>query len=168
MTHHENDATPHIMTRLVQWDFLELRVSGAKLGQIAVQEAAAHKAPVRELRLDFVPGEIAISGKLIKGIAVPFRLAIRKIIPRGPVIEVPFENVSAFGFLPLPRILLQLFGNLALGEGVELQPERMLLRLHLDRFLPSFLDAEVEEVRIVSDGLIVRMGPGGADRPPSG
>ncbi len=154
------------MTRLIQWDLLELRVSGARLTEIARQEVAARKAPVGELRLDFAPGQIGISGKLIKGISLPFRLAIRRITPRGSVIEVPLESISAFGFIPLPKLLFQLFGSMALAEGVELHPETMTLTIRLDRFLPTFVDAEVEEVRIVAGGLIVRIGPGGADPPP--
>lgn len=154
------------MTRLIQWDLLELRVSGARLTEIALQEVAARKAPVTELCLDFVPGQIGIAGKLVKGISLPFRLAIRKIIPRGNSIEVPFESVSAFGFIPVPKLLFQLFGSMALADGVELHPETMTLTLRLDRFLPTFIDAEVEEVRVVAGGLIVRIGPGGADPPP--
>ena len=152
--------------RLVQWDQIELRISGAKLADIARAEAASAGAPVRELRFDFVPREISISGKLVKGIAMPFRLAIRRIVPVGRVIEVPFENVSAFGFLPLPKLLFQLFGKMALSDGVELHPETMTVRLRLDRFLPSFVDADVEEIRLVAGGLVVKLGPGGADRPP--
>lgn len=155
------------MTRLIQWDLIELRISGARVAELARQEVAARKVPLTDLRLDFVPGQIGIAGKAVKGISLPFRLAIRRIVPRGSSIDVPFESVSAFGFIPLPRLLFQLFGSMALADGVELHPETMTLTLRLDRFLPSFVDAEVEEVRIIAGGLIVRIGPGGADPPPA-
>jgi hypothetical protein len=38
----------------------------------------------------------------------------------------------------------------------------------LDRFLPTFVDADIREIRIIDGGLAVTLGEGGADLPPSG
>lgn len=155
--------------RLVEWDSLDLRLSGSRLQAIAESLLQRVGAPVQELQLSFRDGELRVSGKARKAVAIPFQLAVRRIHAVGRTITFSLEDMSAFGFLPLPAFLMRLVGNRVTDEGVTFNAEKNVVVVRLDRFLPTFVDVEVTEIHIIDGGIAVRLGRGGADMPvPSG
>jgi hypothetical protein len=152
--------------RLVQWDALEFRISGARIAERAREQIAGRGAPVQDLAMHFTEAGIAVSGKVIKFIPVPFRFMIRRVIVEDLTVRIPLEEFSAFGFLPLPKLMLQLFPDRTLADGVLLHPESMAVTILLDHFLPPFVDLSIDLLEFVEGGVKVRLGPGGADPPP--
>ncbi|MEO8217832.1 MAG: hypothetical protein ABI718_12185 [Acidobacteriota bacterium] len=153
--------------RLVQWNGFEVIISGAKIRQLAAAFIRENGVPIQDLNLEFAQDHLAIQGKVQKLFTVPFSLAVRDIVVRGMLVQVPLRDLSAFGFIPVPKLLVSLAPKDGFPEGVTLQSEQMVLSVALDRFLPSFIDVTIEEIRIVAGGVRVRLGSGGADVPPS-
>src|SRR5436189_1784450 len=151
---------------LIEWDEVDLRVRGATVLQIVFDLIQKKQLPVSDLRLDFLAGELQISARIKKGIAVPVKLAVRRIHVDGVTLRVPLENVATFGIVPVPKLLFRLIGNQGLPEGVKLDPETLTLTVSLERFLPSFIDLKIESIRIVPGGMAVHLGKGSAGLPP--
>ena len=152
--------------RLVEWEGLRLKIRGDKAAAVARDMMRQQRAPIRDLELEFGEGSLVVHGKVEKILKVPFRVLIRRIEVRDNVVMVPIENMSAFGFLPLPKLLLHLAPPGALPPGVHIDAAASTIAVEVDRFLPNFLEAKVEEIRIVPEGLILSLGAGGADLPP--
>ena len=119
---------------------------------------------VDDLRMRFADGELKVSGRLKRGLPVPFRAVIRKIVPSARAIVIPIQEMSAFG-LPLPAILSRLAGNRRAADGILFDAGTNSLVIQLDRFLPSFLDVDISDINIVDGGLLVKLRSGGADLP---
>lgn len=153
--------------RLIAWDGLELRVDGPRLLAGARLMLARRGAPIEDLTLEFRAGELSVSGKVRKGLPLPFRLKVRQIESHGRAVTARIENMAALGVIPLPSFLTRLVGNRQAADGVVYQAETNSLVIQLDRFLPTFVDVEISEIRIVDGGLAVRLGSGGADLPPN-
>ena len=153
------------MNRFITWDELAVRVDGAKLNAIVVARALV--PPIERIALQFSDGLLRVEGTLRKFIAVPFRVEIHELIASGKTIRVPLRSASAFGGIPIPQFLFGLMKGRLPAELVRLEAPATLV-VSLDRFLPTFVDAEVREIRIVDGGLAVTLGAGGADLPPSG
>lgn len=153
--------------RLIEWDGLDFRIDGRRLLAGARSILARRDAPIEDLALEFRPGELAVSGKVRKGLPLPFRLKVRKIEIDGRIVTVRIEDMAALGVIPLPSFLTRMVGNRQAADGVVYQAETNSLVIELDRFLPTFVDVEISEIRIVEGGLMVRLGSGGADLPPN-
>lgn len=153
------------MERLVSWDELNVKVSGERIRQFALDAVKQRRAPVHDLKLVFREGALFITGRVVKVIPIPFEVAVRRIEIRGSTIRVPFEQAAAFGFLPLPKLLLSLVGAREVSDGVTVHPESLSVSIRLDRFLPPFVDLTIERIDIVEGGLRVRCSAGGADIP---
>jgi hypothetical protein len=151
---------------LVEWDGLDLRVDGTRLRDVAAAMMARSGAHIEDLAFRFRPGELTVSGKVRKVLPLPFRVVIRNIDALGRTVRVRLEEIAALGVIPIPSILTRLVGNRQAAEGVVYQAESNALVIQLDRFLPTFLDVELAEIRILEGGLAVRLGRGGADLPP--
>lgn len=151
--------------RLIEWDQLELFVRAERLRPIVRQMAAKGNAPVRDFDLRFLDGEMRVSGKIRKFIDIPFEISIRRIVPWHRNVRVYLEGASAFGFLPVPKLLLHFTTGRPLPPGIEIDAVNAAIVISLDRFLPSFVDATIEQIHITKDGLILRLGKGGADPP---
>jgi hypothetical protein len=151
--------------RLVTWNEWHLRVAGSRIQDMARAAIAQRRAPLQDLILDFREGELLISGRTIKFVPVPFQAAVRRIEVDGLSVRVLFEDASAFGFIPMPRILLSLFGDQRVADGITVHPESLSVSVALDRFLPPFVELTIESISLVSGGIRVRCGSGGADPP---
>jgi hypothetical protein len=152
--------------RLVEWDGLDLRISGTKLRDVAAAMMARGGAHIEDLAFRFRPGELTVSGKVKKGIPLPFRVVIRNIEALGRTVRVRLEEMAALGVIPIPSIFTRLIGNRQAADGVVYEAKSNSLVIQLDRFLPTFLDVELAEIRILEGGLAVRLARGGADLPP--
>lgn len=150
--------------RLVEWDSMEVRVAGSRVETLAREAMSRPEAPVDDLRLQFSSGELRVSARLKRGLPVPVRLVVRRIETAGRTLKVRLEDLSAMG-LPLPSLLTRLVGNRQAADGIHFDATTSSLLIQLDRFLPSFLEVEVSEIRIIDGGLLVRLGSGGADLP---
>lgn len=150
--------------RLVQWDRLEVRIDCGRLTEEARMQAAAAGAPVSDLHLECLPGELNIRGRVQKFIAVPFHVVIRSIVPDdGLRIRVHLESATAFG-VPLPTILVGLV-EARLPRLLTWDPGTHSIVVDLEQILPSFIDAKVASVEIAEGAVIVELGHGGADPP---
>ncbi len=154
--------------RLIEWDRLDLRVLGTRIVGLAREQIRASGAPVELERIDFRDGDAEIMGTFRKGIAVPFRFHLRRIGAAGRILRLPIEQMTVAGFLPVPSLLFRLAEGFARVEGIEFDPERKTVVVSVDRFLPEFVDVEIEDVRIVAGGVQVTLGRGGADLPDPG
>jgi hypothetical protein len=150
------------MRRLVEWDSLELRLNGEKIAAIA---ATFPIAPVERLSLVFTNGLLRVSGLVRKVVPLPFSIDIRELVGDGRRVRIPLKSATAFGGLPIPGWLVGLFRHQLPRDLVQFEEPGTLV-ISLDRFLPSFIDAEVQKIWIVDGGLAVTLGRGGADLPP--
>ncbi len=149
------------MKRFVEWDLLEVRVNGEKLNAF-VQPFRVD--PIEKLELRFENGLMRVIGSIRKFISVPFEVQIREIIAGGRRVRVPLYSVSAFGAIPIPKFLFGIMQDRLPAEIVRYE-EPATLVFSLDRFLPNFVDAEIQRVWIIDGGLAVTLGRGGADLP---
>lgn len=153
------------MKHFVEWDSLDVRVDGARLEEMA-RQMVARDPMIERIALRFENGLLRVEGTARKFISVPFRVEIRRILPRGTEVRVPLERVTA-GPIPVPSLVIDLFQDLFPRDLVRYE-EPATLVLSLDRFLPSFVAADIQKIWIIDGGLAVTLGRGGADLPPGG
>ena len=79
---------------------------------------------------------------------------------------IPWGAASAFGAIPIPQFLFGLARHRLPPELVRYEDPATLV-FSLDRFLPPFIDAEIQRIWIIDGGLVVTLGRGGADLPPA-
>jgi len=151
------------MQRFISWDQLDVRVDGAKLNALA---ASFRVDPIERMELQFFNGMLRIAGTIRKFISVPFTVDIKEIRASGRTVHVPVASASAFGALPIPRFLFGLVQDRLPADLVRYE-EPATFVVSLDRFLPSFVDADIRKIWIIDGGLSVTLGRGGADLPPS-
>jgi hypothetical protein len=151
------------MQRLITWDSIDVRVDGAKLNALA---AAFRVDPIEKMELQFFNGLLRVAGTIRKFISVPFTVDIREIRPSGQTVRVPISSASAFGALPIPQFLFGLVRNRLPADLVRYEDPATFV-VSLERFLPSFIDADIQKIWIIDGGLAVTLGRGGADLPPS-
>lgn len=161
MTQRHNDST-----RLIQWNDMRLLVRGERIEEIANVKIREQRAPVRDVRMRFYDSLVEITGKLDKVIPLPFRVEIRRIDIEGYDVVVRLDRISAAG-LPVPMFLGKLFERQAAGGSVIIEGDGPAVRIRVDRFLPSFIDVTMKEIRISGEGIVAILGAGGAD-PPEG
>jgi len=123
------------------------------------------KVPIEELHFTFGDGELVVEGKARKGISIPFRAVIDRIDTADNRISVHIRDLATFGFLPIPKLLMQLVQQNLKHPLLSFDAQRNVVELPLDRLLPSFVDVEVREVHIIRGGIGVVLGEGGADPP---
>ncbi|HEU4521471.1 MAG TPA: hypothetical protein VFT12_05685 [Thermoanaerobaculia bacterium] len=150
------------MARLVEWDSFDLRVDGEKLNAM-VRSMIGQTEPIERIELQFHNGLLRVVGTIRKFISVPFAVDITEIHASGTTVRVPLRNASAAGF-PIPTILFGLLRSRLPKELVSYE-EPATLVMSLDRFLPSFIAADVNKIWIIDGGLAVTLGRGGADLP---
>ena len=147
--------------RFVEWDQLEVRVNGDKLNAF---EQQFRVDPIERLELRFENGLMRVVGSIRKFISVPFEVQIREIIAGARKVRVPLHGASAFGAIPIPKFLFTIVSGKLPAEFVGYE-EPATLVFTLDRFLPNFVDADLQSVWIIDGGLAVTLGRGGADLP---
>jgi hypothetical protein len=151
------------MRRFVEWDQLEVRINGEKLnGSVA----SFRVDPIERLEVRFENALIRVTGTVRKFVSVPFEVQISEILASGRKVRVPLKSVSAFGVIPIPRFLFGLMRDRLPADLVGFEDPATLV-FSLDRFLPNFVDAEIQRVWIIDGGLAVTLGRGGADLPAS-
>src|SRR5436190_1563567 len=151
------------MQRFVEWDQIDLRVNGEKLNAFV---AGMRVDPVERIELQLFNGLLRVTGSLRKFRSVPFSVDIREIVASGRTVRVPLGAASAFGAIPIPQFLFGLVRNRLPAELVRFEDPATLV-FSLDRFLPTFIDADIQKIWIIDGGLAVTLGRGGADLPPS-
>ena len=151
------------MDHFVEWDTLDLRVSGDKLNALV---ATMRVDPVERIEMQFFNGLLRVTGSIRKFISVPFTVDIREIRPSGHTVRIPIASASAFGALPIPQFLFGIVRNRLPADLVRYEDPATFV-VSLDRFLPSFIDADIQKIWIIDGGLAVTLGRGGADLPPA-
>lgn len=151
------------MQRFVEWDSLELRVSGEKLNAM-VKAMVVGREPIERIELQFRNGLMRVVGSVRKFISVPFTVDVSEIAASGTTLRIPLHAASAAG-LPIPKILFSLIKGRLPRELVAFEPPATFV-VSLDRFLPPFVTADVQRIWIIDGGLTVTLGRGGADLPP--
>ena len=146
------------MKHLVEWDQLELRIDGAKLNAMV---ASMKVEPIERLGLVFQNGLLRVEGTIRKFVAVPFTVEIRELLAKGTTVRVPLTAATAAGF-PLPLLLFRFFRE-KLPKDLMTFEEPATLVVALDRFLPPFIQADIQKIWIIDGGLAVTLGRGGAD-----
>ncbi len=151
------------MARFVEWDSFDVRVSGDKLNAMV---QSMRVPPIERMQLRFLNGLLRVEGSVRKVISVPFCVEITEMIADGMAVKVPVQRASAFGGIPIPRFLFTLMKSQIPADLMRYE-EPATFVLSLDRFLPSFVTADVRKIAIIDGGLAVTLGKGGADLPPS-
>ncbi len=152
------------MKRFVEWDQLEIRVNGEKLNAFL---QSFRVDPIERLELRFENGRLRVVGAIRKYVSVPFEIEIREIAASGRSVRIPLRSASAFGAIPIPKFLFGLMKSRLPAEFVQYEEPATLL-VSLDRFLPTFVHADIQRVWIIDGGLAVTLGKGGADLPAVG
>lgn len=145
--------------RFVEWDQLEVRINGDRINSLV---QAFRVPPIEELYLHFQNGLLRVRGSVRKFISVPFAVEIPEICATGKTVRIPLRTASAFGGIPIPQFLFGLMRSRLPAQLVRYEDPATLV-ISLDRFLPSFVDAEVQRIWIIDGGLAVTLGRGGAD-----
>jgi len=140
-------------------------VDGEKINAMARQMVAADPM-IERIQLRFANGLLRVEGSVRKFISVPFSVDITQIIPSGTTVRVPLARISA-GPIPVPTLLVGLVREKFPKELVRYEDPATLV-LSLDRFLPSFVSADIQKIWIIDGGLAVTLGKGGADLPTGG
>jgi len=122
--------------------------------------------PIERMELQFFNGLLRIAGSIRKFISIPFTVDIREIQPIGYTVRVPIASASAFGALPIPQFLFGIVRNRLPADLVRYEDPATFV-IALDRFLPSFIDVDIQKIWIIDGGLAVTLGRGGADLPPA-
>lgn len=151
--------------RFIEWEHLEVRVDGAKINELVRAQIAAEPM-IEKVALRFTRGLLRVEGSIRKFISIPFSVEIDTLDARGTLVRVPLARISA-GPIPIPTLLVSLVKNRFPRELVTVE-EPATLVVSLDRFLPSFVDATIQNIHIVDGGLAVSLGRGGADLPTGG
>lgn len=155
------------MTSLVTWIQINLLVNGDRIQSLAHERIESRDLPIEQLVLRFTDGELVVEGKARVGIGVPFRFVVRRIETAERILRIFIEDLSAFGFLPVPRMLLQFAeSRLAEEEGISLSSSSLTIQIAIDRFLPKGLNLTIDQANIVARGIELRLGPGAFDLPP--
>ena len=149
--------------RFVEWDSVDVRVSGEKLNSL-VREIHVHR--LERMELHFSSGLLRIEGSIRAIFSVPFCVEVTEMIASGTTVRVPVRSASAFGGIPIPRFLFTLAKG-QLPRDLMRYEEPSTFVVSLDRFLPSFITADVRKIGIIDGGLAVSLGSGGADLPQS-
>jgi hypothetical protein len=138
---------------IVSWDAISLRIDGARVNELVRQRVAGQ---LDGITITFRAGNIHVAGHKKMGIIpLPFAADVRAIDVEGRTIVVPIS---------IPAIVAPVIRGIAaskIPEGVTIRPPFTFI-IQLDRFLPSFIDMQIREIRIIEGGLSVEIGPGGA------
>ena len=149
------------MNRLIEWDSIDLRISGDRVNALAQQFRVD---PIEKLQLRFLNGLLRVEGSVRKFLSVPFAVDIREIQASGTTVRVPLTNVQAFGGLPIPQFLFPLVQSRLPKGLVTFEPPATFV-VQLAQFIPDFVDADLQKIWIIDGGLSVTLGRGGADPP---
>jgi hypothetical protein len=147
--------------RLVEWDTIEIRVNGDKLSNVVAQFRVD---PIERMALTFSNGLLRIEGAVKKFISVSFAIEIKELMASGTTVRVPVASATAFGGIPIPRFLFSLIKG-RLPKDLVAFEEPATFVISLDRFLPTFVTADIQRIWIIDGGLAVTLGKGGADMP---
>ena len=150
--------------RFIEWDSIDVRVNGEKISAMA-RDMVRSEPMIEKINLTFSNGLLRVEGVVRKFIAVPFTVEITRIEAAGTTVRVPLARMSA-GPIPIPTLLVGLLRQHLPKELVTFQ-EPATLVMSLDRFLPSFVAADIQKIWIIDGGLAVTLGRGGADLPPA-
>jgi hypothetical protein len=153
------------MKRFVEWDSIDVRVDGAKIDEMA-REMVKREPSIERLALRFTNGLLRVEGAVRKLISIPFTVDITRFETKGTTVRVPLARISA-GPLPIPTLLVGLVRDKFPKDLVQYEDPATLV-LSLDRFLPSFVSADIQKIWIIDGGLAVTLGRGGADLPAGG
>lgn len=152
------------MQRFIEWDSIDVRVNGEKIAAMA-KEMVAGDPMIERLDLLFTNGLLRIEGSVRKFISVPFTVDIARFEAKGTTVRIPLARITA-GPFPIPTLLVGLIRRRFPSDvGFE---EPATLVLSLERFLPSFVAADIQKIWIIDGGLAVTLGRGGADLPAGG
>jgi hypothetical protein len=146
---------------LIEWDTIDIRVRGERLNEIV---AGFLVDPIERLTIRLMNGSMRVEGSIKKFISVPFTVEIAELIASGTTVRVPVKSASAFGGLPIPRFLFSLAQGKLPRDLVAFE-EPATFVISLDRFLPTFVSADIQKIWIIDGGLAVTLGRGGADLP---
>ena len=152
------------MRRFIEWDSLDVRVNGEQIAAMA-REMVAKDPMIDKLELRFTNGLLRVEGAVRKFILIPFTVDITHFETKGTTVRVPLGRITA-GSIPIPSLLVALLRR-QFPADVGFEPPSTLV-LALDRFLPSFVAADIQKIWIIDGGLAVTLGRGGADLPPGG
>src|SRR5262249_859944 len=97
-----------LMQRFVEWDQLDLRVTGEKLNALV---GGMRIDSVERIELQFFNGLLRVNGSIRKFISVPFSVDIHEIVASGSTVRVPLGAASTFGAIPIPQFLFGLLRN---------------------------------------------------------
>lgn len=150
--------------KFIEWDALEFRVSGEKLAAMA-REMIARDPMIERIDIQFTNGLLRVQGAVRKFILIPFTVDITQFITNGTTVRVPLARISA-GPIPIPTLLIGLLRRKFPADVGFEEPATMVLSL--DRFLPTFVSADIQKIWIIDGGLAVTLGRGGAEPPTGG
>ena len=153
----------NVFEHLVEWDQIFLRVSGRRLQEMVTRLVREKNAPVDDVELDFGEGRLVASAKIKKGLSIPIRCTIRKVVVEGQTLRAVLENLSTFGSIPLPKNLFRLVDDLKLPEGISFNAGTMTVAVKIDRLLPPYLDLNVKAIQFIPGGVALHLGEGHAD-----
>jgi hypothetical protein len=147
--------------RLVEWDTIDVRVSGDKLSEVVAQFRVD---PIQRMELKFENGLLRVDCTIKKLVSVSFALEIKEMMASGTTVRVPVASATALGGIPIPRFLFSLIKGKLPKDLVAFEDPATLV-ISLDRFLPTFVTADIQKIWIIDGGLAVTLGKGGADMP---
>lgn len=151
------------MPRFIEWDAIEVRVNGERINEL-VRTTLAGQKELEQIELQFRNGLLRVVGSIRKFISVPFSVDVTEMRASGTTVRVPLRGAAAFGGIPIPQFLFGLAKSRLPRDLVSFEPPATFV-VSLDRFLPTFVSADIQKIWIIDGGLAVTLGRGGADLP---
>lgn len=152
------------MRRFIEWDSIDVRVNGEQIAAMA-RELVAKDPMIEKLDLRFSNGLLRVEGSVRKFISIPFTVDVTRFEAKGTTIRIPLARITA-GPVPIPTLLVGLIRQKFPADVRYEDPATLVMSL--DRFLPSFVAADIQKIWIIDGGLAVTLGRGGADLPTGG
>jgi hypothetical protein len=147
------DSTLNRVNRPIQWDAVSLRVDGLRVNDFVRAQAAGQ---IDEINITFREGNIHVAGRKQLGfVPIPFFADVNGIFVEGRTIVVPVS------ILPIAAPILRGIVASKIPPGVTIRPPFTFV-IEVERFLPTFVDVRIREIRIIDGGLAISLGPGGA------
>jgi hypothetical protein len=141
------------VNRPIRWDSISLRIDGLRVNDFVREQAAGQ---IDDINITFNEGNIHVAGRKQVGILpIPFFADVNGIFVEGRTVVVPVS------ILPIAAPILRGIIASRIPPGVSIRPPFTFV-IEVERFLPTLIDVEIREIRIIDGGLEIALGPGGA------
>jgi hypothetical protein len=155
---HPVPPTADLPSLAIRWDGLVVTVDAITMNTL-VRRATYRVKEIEEILIEPEEGRLALTIKLRRGIAMPFRGELTSIRMRDGFLGFAISELKVFGLVPIPDwVLRRIVEHLPSGRAFY-YPENRVFVINLNPYLPPELSLYVREVVCESGELKLCFGP---------